>query len=66
MVGQLGTDWESKYSEFQTKPFAAASIGQVHFASLHDGTKVLIFYVKSDILLGLKWFIDIAQCKSVM
>ncbi|XP_023329507.1 atypical kinase COQ8B, mitochondrial isoform X2 [Eurytemora carolleeae] len=42
MVGQLGTDWESKYSEFQTKPFAAASIGQVHFASLHDGTKVAV------------------------
>ena len=47
MVGELGTDWESKYSEFQTKPFAAASIGQVHFASLHDGTKVVLLTSKT-------------------
>ncbi|KAI5365470.1 putative ABC1 atypical kinase-like domain, protein kinase-like domain superfamily [Septoria linicola] len=30
----LGSDWRDKFSSFQDKPFAAASIGQVHRATL--------------------------------
>ena len=37
----LGSDWETKhFISFNKKPFAAASIGQVHKAQLKDGTWV--------------------------
>jgi len=42
MVAELGSDWRQKYQEFQNEPFAAASIGQVHYAVLHDGTEVAV------------------------
>ncbi|XP_050738541.1 atypical kinase coq-8, mitochondrial-like [Eriocheir sinensis] len=38
--GQLGEDWRSTVATFDEKPFAAASIGQVHLATLHDGRSV--------------------------
>ena len=37
---ELGSDWRSKLATFEEKPFAAASIGQVHMATLHDGREV--------------------------
>ncbi|XP_042239831.1 serine-rich adhesin for platelets-like isoform X2 [Homarus americanus] len=37
---QLGAGWRSKVASFDDKPFAAASIGQVHLANLHDGRSV--------------------------
>ena len=40
--GHLGPDWESKLLEFDEKPFAAASIGQVHKGKLLDGREVAI------------------------
>jgi len=42
LIDQLGADWRSKFSEFSETPFAAASIGQVHAAQLHDGTNVAV------------------------
>ena len=42
LIGQLGQDWRSKFSEFSERPFAAASIGQVHAAQLNDGTNVAV------------------------
>jgi aarF domain-containing kinase len=42
MAGELGPDWQSKFKEFSMSPFAAASIGQVHRAVLHDGTHVVV------------------------
>ncbi|XP_066981627.1 uro-adherence factor A [Macrobrachium rosenbergii] len=34
---ELGDEWKSKVAYFDDKPFAAASIGQVHLVKLHDG-----------------------------
>lgn len=37
---ELGEDWRSRLESFEEKPFAAASIGQVHLATLKDGREV--------------------------
>lgn len=39
---ELGADWRDKLLEFDLKPFAAASIGQVHRGVLKDGRPVAI------------------------
>ncbi|XP_019728097.1 atypical kinase COQ8A, mitochondrial isoform X2 [Hippocampus comes] len=36
----LGADWRQRLEYFEEKPFAAASIGQVHLARLKDGRDV--------------------------
>src|SRR5246127_2199639 len=40
MVSELGPDWQSKFADFTHEAAAAASLGQVHRAKLHDGTDV--------------------------
>lgn len=43
LEGSLGTDWRSLFSQFEEKPFAAASIGQVHRAVLaSNGQEVAV------------------------
>ncbi|KHJ89149.1 ABC1 family protein [Oesophagostomum dentatum] len=42
MVASFGKDWRSKFQSFEDRPFAAASIGQVHKAILPDGRKVAV------------------------
>ncbi len=40
MAGELGPDWERKFQVFGHEAAAAASLGQVHRATLPDGTDV--------------------------
>ena len=40
MKAELGSDWQGRFAEFEREAAAAASLGQVHRAVLHDGTKV--------------------------
>uniref|UniRef100_A0A0K8RN80 Putative chaperone of bc1 complex-like mitochondrial n=1 Tax=Ixodes ricinus TaxID=34613 RepID=A0A0K8RN80_IXORI len=42
LIKEFGDDWANKVSSFERKPFAAASIGQVHLATLHDGRTVAV------------------------
>ncbi|KAM5342675.1 hypothetical protein ACJ41O_013641 [Fusarium nematophilum] len=42
LVANLGADWRELFSEFEEKPIAAASIGQVHKAVLKNGNRVAV------------------------
>ncbi len=40
MASELGPAWEQRFATFSREAAAAASLGQVHRARLHDGTEV--------------------------
>ena len=42
MVKELGEDWRDKFMEFHNRPFAAASIGQVHYAEMLGCSRVSV------------------------
>ncbi len=42
LAEELGEDWRERFAEFDDRPAAAASIGQVHKATWHDGRVVAV------------------------
>lgn len=42
LIGEWGKDWRKRFARFEATPIAAASIGQVHRATLPDGRVVAI------------------------
>ncbi|KAM0204484.1 hypothetical protein ACHAPI_000250 [Fusarium lateritium] len=42
LVANLGSEWRELFSDFEEKPIAAASIGQVHKATLKNGKRVAV------------------------
>lgn len=42
LVAELGAEWRGRVAVFDDAPMAAASIGQVHEATLHDGRRVVM------------------------
>ncbi|PWE48291.1 ubiquinol-cytochrome C reductase [Thioclava sp. NG1] len=42
LAAEWGPDWRKKFARFETRPIAAASIGQVHRAVLHSGRELAV------------------------
>ena len=42
LAAQWGKDWRTRFRRFEPRPIAAASIGQVHRATTHDGRVLAI------------------------
>ncbi|XP_077303023.1 ubiquinone biosynthesis protein COQ8, mitochondrial [Arctopsyche grandis] len=58
MSNELGPNWREKFATFDDKPFAAASIGQVHLASLPDGTDLAVKIQYPGVAMGINSDID--------
>lgn len=58
MLAELGDNWREKFGTFDEKPFAAASIGQVHLATLHNGTDVAVKIQYPGVAKGIDSDID--------
>lgn len=55
---ELGHSWEANFEVFERKPFAAASIGQVHYGKLKNGQEVAIKLQYPGVARGIESDID--------
>ncbi|XP_064484403.1 atypical kinase COQ8B, mitochondrial-like [Ornithodoros turicata] len=58
LIREFGEDWAQKFSSFERKPFAAASIGQVHQATLHNGQQAAVKIQYPGVAEGINSDID--------
>lgn len=58
MEKELGKYWKEKFKSFEMKPFAAASIGQVHAGTLPDGREVAVKIQYPGVAKGIESDID--------
>lgn len=63
MKSELGNDWEKKFKSFGQDAAAAASLGQVHKAVLHDGRTVACKLQYPDMASAIE--ADLSQLKMV-
>jgi ubiquinone biosynthesis protein len=61
IIEELGQPPERLYASFEPQPFAAASTAQVHRATLHDGTPVVVKVQRPNIDTQMKADIGIMQ-----
>lgn len=61
IVEELGKPPEELYATFEPEPFAAASTAQVHHATLHDGTRVVVKVQRPHIRTEMKADLGIMQ-----
>ncbi|XP_069690164.1 atypical kinase COQ8B, mitochondrial isoform X2 [Periplaneta americana] len=58
LATEFGHDWQTNMTTFEPKPFAAASIGQVHLAILPDGTEVAMKIQYPGVAKGIESDLD--------
>ncbi len=59
--GELGGQLKDYYTTFQETPLAAASIGQVHYATLHSGEAVAVKVQRPNITSTIKTDLEILE-----
>ncbi|GLV37119.1 Coenzyme Q8 [Carabus blaptoides fortunei] len=58
LKSELGDDWNTKFEAFDIKPFAAASIGQVHWGKTKNGTEIAMKIQYPGVAKGIESDID--------
>lgn len=58
---ELGADARELFAAIDPRPLAAASIGQAHAATLHDGTEVVVKVRRPDVVALVEEDLDILQ-----
>ncbi|MBK8542672.1 MAG: AarF/ABC1/UbiB kinase family protein [Caulobacteraceae bacterium] len=64
MRAELGEDWETKFASFEREAAAAASLGQVHRATAHDGRKLACKLQYPDMASAVE--ADLGQLKTLL
>lgn len=64
MAAELGADWRSKFAGFEHEAAAAASLGQVHRATTHDGQALAVKLQYPDMQSAVES--DLGQLRAVI
>jgi predicted unusual protein kinase regulating ubiquinone biosynthesis (AarF/ABC1/UbiB family) len=64
MAAELGPDWRGRYAEFEMEAAAAASLGQVHRATAHDGRRLAVKLQYPDMQSAIES--DLGQMRTLM
>ena len=64
MRAELGEDWETKFASFEREAAAAASLGQGHRATAHDGRKLACKLQYPDMASAVE--ADLGQLKTLL